>query len=123
MDNQNVANEEQPVVDPNTPASPEELGVGQRQSNEPFSPIDFDNIIDGAFANLTEQKAEEDYSERGQFAKQWGWYTSIYAVAKGDITKFDEVTGYGLHQCLTYLSFEKQKTEIEQREFNNRMKK
>lgn len=59
MDNQNVANEEQPVVDPNTPASPEELGVGQRQSNEPFSPIDFDNIIDGAFANLTEQKAED----------------------------------------------------------------
>lgn len=58
MDNQNVANEEQPV-DQNTPATPEELGVGQRQSNEPFSPIDFDNIIDGAFANLTQQKAEE----------------------------------------------------------------
>ena len=65
-----------------------------------------------------EQKAEEDFSERGQFAKQWGWYTSIYAVARGDITKFDEVTGYGLHQCLTYLTFEKQKTEIEQRELN-----
>jgi hypothetical protein len=59
MDNQNAANEEQPVVDPNTPATPEELGVGQRQSNEPFSPIDFDNIIDGAFANLGEKKEEE----------------------------------------------------------------
>lgn len=58
MDNQNVANEEQPV-DQNTPATPEELGVGQRQSNEPFSPIDFDNIIDGAFANLSEKKEEE----------------------------------------------------------------
>jgi hypothetical protein len=41
---------------------------------------------------------------------------AIYAVAKGDISRYDEVTGYGLHKCLTYLTFEKQKTEIEQRE-------
>jgi len=65
MDNQNVVNEdqEQPVVDQNTPASPEELGVGQRQSNEPFSPIDFDNIVDGAFANLPPKKEGEPSNE------------------------------------------------------------
>ena len=63
-----------------------------------------------------EDRDKEDFSERGQFNKQWGWYSSIYAVAKGDISKYDEVTGYGLHKCLTYLTFEKQKTEIEQRE-------
>lgn len=58
MDNPNVVtkdDQEQLPVDQNTPASPEELGVGQRQSNEPFSPIDFDTIIDNAFGEKTEQ--------------------------------------------------------------------
>ena len=65
MDNQNVVNDdqEQPVVDQNTQATPEELGVGQRQSNEPFSPIDFDNIVDGAFANISAKKEEEPSNE------------------------------------------------------------
>jgi hypothetical protein len=70
-----------------------------------------------------DQKSEEDFSERGQFTKQWGWYQSIYAVAKGDITRYEEVTGYGLHKCLTYLTFVKQKNEIEQREFNRKLKR
>ncbi len=50
-----------------------------------------------------------------QFAKRWGWYQSIYAIAQGDITRFDEVTNYKLTKCLTYLVFEKQKTDIERR--------
>ena len=68
-------------------------------------------------------KHEQDFSERGQFNKQWGWYTSIYAVAKGDITRFDEVTTYGLHKCLTYLTFEKQKQDIEARELKRIQKR
>lgn len=44
--------EQQAPVDTNEPASPEELGVGNRQSNEPFSPIDFDSIIDKASSGL-----------------------------------------------------------------------
>lgn len=63
MDNQNVENEEQPIVDQNTQATPQELGVGQRQSNEPFSPIDFDSIVDGAYANINEKKQEEAENE------------------------------------------------------------
>jgi hypothetical protein len=90
-----------------------------RQRVIKFYPVLFGNPDD----QDEEQKGEEDFSERGQFAKQWGWYSSIYAVAKGDISKFDEVTAYGLHKCLTYLTFEKQKNEIEQREINKRIKK
>jgi hypothetical protein len=63
-----------------------------------------------------------DFSEGAQFAKQWGWYQSIYALAKGDVTKFDEVTELGLLKCLTYLTFEKQKVEIEQRQLNKYLK-
>ena len=63
-----------------------------------------------------------DFSETSQFQKQWGWYQSIYALAKGDVTKFDEVTRMGLLKCLTYLTFEKQKNEIEQRQLNKIIK-
>ena len=44
-------------------------------------------------------------------------------AAKGDITKFDEVTKLRLTKCLTYLSFEKQKNEIESRELKQQMKR
>jgi hypothetical protein len=64
-----------------------------------------------------------DFSERTQFSKQWGWYQSIYAAAKGDVTKFEEVTRLRLTTALTFLTFEKQKIEIEQRELNRQFKK
>ena len=47
------------------------------------------------------------------FTKQWGWYSPIYAVAGGDLLKFDEVLELELNTFLTFLSFEAQKNEIE----------
>ena len=78
---------------------------------------------------LFEERNEDDdegfnqFSERHQFGKNWGWYSSIYGLASNDITKFDEVTGYKLTKCLTYLSFVKQKNEIEARELKQQMKR
>jgi hypothetical protein len=86
--------------------------------------LDFRKRIIGSYSQLFGEADEEeqgynnDFSETAQFAKQWGWYQSIYAIAKGDITRFDEITGYRLSMCLTYLTFEKQKNEIEQRQLN-----
>lgn len=51
---------EETPVDQGDQASPEELGVGQRQSNEPFSPIDFDSIVDKAFGDAQEAKPAEE---------------------------------------------------------------
>jgi len=69
-------------------------------------------------ADKDEKEDGNEFSEQAQFGKQWGWYQSIYALAQGDVTRFDTVTGYRLTQCLTYLTFEKQKQEIEQRQLN-----
>jgi hypothetical protein len=69
------------------------------------------------------QEPINDFSETTQFAKQWGWYQSIYALAKGDVTRFDEVTELRLTKCLTYLVFEKQKNEIERRQFERNLKR
>jgi hypothetical protein len=75
-----------------------------------------------------EQRSDEDdafaeYSERAQFARNWNWYPSIYKCAQGDVSKLNEVTKLRLTQCLTYLTFEKQKTEIENRELKRQMKR
>jgi hypothetical protein len=72
--------------------------------------------------DIDESQGIGDFSEGTQFQKQWGWYQSIYALAKGDVCKFDEVTRMGLLKCLTYLTFEKQKNEIEQRQLNKYLK-
>jgi hypothetical protein len=69
-------------------------------------------------ADKDEQEDGNEFSEQAQFGKQWGWYQSVYALAQGDITRFDTVTGYRLTMCLNYLTFEKQKQEIEQRQLN-----
>jgi hypothetical protein len=60
-----------------------------------------------------ERERTSDFSARTQFGKKWGWYSSIYGLAKGDLTKYDEVVKYGLYKCLTYLTFEQEKNEIE----------
>jgi hypothetical protein len=74
----------------------------------------------------TNQEGSEhlsDFSETTQFGKQWGWYQSIYALAQGDVTKFDEITKLPLTKCLTYITFEKQKNEIEKRQLERQMKR
>jgi hypothetical protein len=72
-----------------------------------------ERIIAG-YANLFgESESENEYSKQSQFAKQWGWYATIYQLAKGDIRKFGEITRLQLHECLYFLTFEKQKQEIE----------
>ena len=70
-----------------------------------------------------EQGNDNDFSERTQFSKQWGWYQSIYAVAQGDLTKFEQVTKLRLTAALTILTFEKQKQGIENRELKRQLKK
>jgi hypothetical protein len=70
-----------------------------------------------------QSRSVDDFSETSQFARQWGWYQSLYALAKGDVTKFDEITGYQLTKCLTYLTFEKQKNEIERRQLERQLRR
>ena len=64
-----------------------------------------------------------EFSERVQFAKQWGWYSSVYGIAGGDLQKFRSVTKLPIHDCLTFLSFEKQKRNIENNEIQRQLKK
>ena len=57
----------------------------------------------------------DEFSEEQQFNVGWGWYNAFYQLAQGDVRRFDEVGKLPLSQCLTFISYEKQKQEIELR--------
>ena len=62
----------------------------------------------------------ESYSAVSQFGEKWGWYQSIYQLAQGDIRRFEHITELNIHQCLTLLSFEKERSEIEAQELKKK---
>lgn len=57
-----------------------------------------------------------------QFSTKWGWYQSIYGLAKGDITRFKDITKLGFHECFMMLSFMKDKNEIEAKQIKKNFK-
>tara|TARA_R110000796_G_scaffold251820_1_gene384117 strand:- start:1051 stop:1278 length:228 start_codon:yes stop_codon:yes gene_type:complete len=65
---------------------------------------------------------KEGTDERSGFSRKWGSYSELYTLAQGDITRFKEVARLSLHQCLMYLSFEKEKIELEGRMIKNKFK-
>jgi hypothetical protein len=73
----------------------------------------FRERVTASYADLFGGEESNEYSKQGQFSKQWGWYATIYQLAKGDIRQFAEITQLQLHECLHFLTFEKQKQEVE----------
>lgn len=53
-------------------------------------------------------KEKEEYKNRG-FGR-WSWFALIEKLAKGDITKFDEVCNQNFISCLNILSFWKEQS-------------
>ena len=61
-----------------------------------------------------------NYGAATNFGKKWGWYQSIYGLAKGDVRRFEDITKLNFHECLMYLAFEKEKNELEAKLIKNR---
>ena len=51
-----------------------------------------------------------------------GWYQSIYALAQGDVTRFEDITKLTAHTCFMMLSFIKDKNEIEAKQIKKNFK-
>ena len=76
--------------------------------------MEFRKRVVESYPNLFGETSEQnEYSQSYQFGAKWGWYQSIYSLAKGDVTRIDAVTEEGLFKALTLLTFEKEKHEIE----------
>ena len=79
------------------------------------------NSYDGLFA---EGSSEGGLSSEGGFNKKWGWYTSFYQAAQGDVSRFEHISELGLHKILMYLEFVNEKNTLEnqriKRKYGNR---
>lgn len=78
--------------------------------------LQFRDGISASYVELYTESSEgeqHNVSSEGSFGAKWGWYQSIYGLAQGDVRRFDEITALPLHQCLTFLAFEKEKNELE----------
>ena len=76
--------------------------------------MEFKQRITNGFPELfAEGTGEQDYSAESQFATKYGWFASIFTLAQGDITRFNQVTEQPLTTALMFLEFEKEKTELE----------
>ena len=63
---------------------------------------------------------EGGLTSAAQFGKKWGWYSSIYALAKQDIRRFENITKLKMHECLMFLTFEKEKNELEAKQIKKK---
>ena len=62
-----------------------------------------------------EGNATTSSGSEAKLAEDFGWWGSFYAIAQGRLTDFEKIEKLNFNACLTYLSFEKQKNEIEQK--------
>ena len=83
--------------------------------------LQFRDGISEAYDSLFGQSSGDgSYSRAANFNKRYGWYSSIYALAQSDITRFEDITKLNVHQCFTMLSFMKEKSEIEAQQIKNK---
>lgn len=56
---------------------------------------------------------ESNFGAIESFGTKWGWYQSVFALANGDIERFENITKLSALKCFTMLSFMKEKAELE----------
>ena len=76
-------------------------------------------IIDG-YDSLFTSSSQGGLAGRANFGTKWGRYQSVYALADGDVTKFESITDLNMNACLTALTFKKEKAEIEANELKRK---
>lgn len=85
--------------------------------------LEFKQRINDTYTELFQGGVtESDLSAKANFGRKWGWYSSLYGLSNGDVLKLNKVTRQPLHQCLMFLSFEKDKNETETRILKQKIK-
>lgn len=81
--------------------------------------LSFKQRIVGNYTELFGEGSGSELDQFSSFGRKWGWYQSIYALAQGDVTRFKHITKLKAHECLTMLTFMKDKNELEARQIKN----
>ena len=84
--------------------------------------VEFRDRIINSYDELFGQSGNGTLDAVSQFSKKWGWYQSIFGLAKGDIRRFEDITKLSMHECFMMLSFMKDKADVEAKEIKKKFK-
>ena len=84
--------------------------------------LSFRERLVGSYDELFGQEEREGFSTVSNFTSKYGWFNSLYAIASGDITKFEHITKLNVHECLTFLEYTKEKNQIEAAQIKSKFK-
>jgi len=81
-----------------------------------------DRLISGFPSLFGEERGDIDYTVEGQFAQRWGWFPLFYTLANGDATKFDQASKLPASFAFSFLAFEKDRNEAENKILKKNLK-
>ena len=84
--------------------------------------VEFRGRLVKEYDELFGQRPEQGLDRLSNFAGKWGWYQSVFSLAKGDITRFENITELNVHKCFMMLAFMKDKNELEVAQIKKRIK-
>jgi len=84
--------------------------------------VEFRSRIVDNYDELFGQSGERSLDQTSIFNTKWGWYQSIYALSKGDIRRFENITKLKMHECFMMLSFMKDKNDLEAKQIKKKFK-
>ena len=84
--------------------------------------VEFRSGLVENYDELFGQGANTSLDAVSNFTTKWGWYNSIYGLAQGDITRYEDITKLGVHECFMMLSFMKDKAEVEAKRIKQNFK-
>ena len=77
-----------------------------------------------SYATLFKSDGGGDTTGRADnFNQQWGWYHSFMRLADNKFLDLEVVSEKNLHNCLTYLTYSKQKDEVQDTYIKSKFKK
>lgn len=65
-------------------------------------------------SQLQKEAREKEEAEELKKMLKWNWFSLVYILSKGDITKRDEVLKMNFISALNWLAFEKENKTIKQ---------
>ena len=81
--------------------------------------MEFKERLIQQYSSIFEKPVDETTIGSG-FADKWGWYTSVYVVASGDLKNYEWATQQNIHKFLTFLEF-KEDLAIEEKKSLNKI--
>jgi hypothetical protein len=85
--------------------------------------LDFRKRFVSGYPEIFGEGGGDEFSPASQFSKKWGWLSIYYQLSGGDPLKFEEVAKMSAAFAFTYLTFEKERIETENKMLQKQLKR